>query len=138
MELGANNGQNAFTLDLARQSVDYWNNRAAQILSDSEASDSTSALKSYSHDTVAAANLLAAHDFGAEAEQAYRTATQFWPGNPESVNGLAELLLHNGRADEAEQIVNDFEQKYPDQRSTLERVRAGWRAVIGATQPPKP
>jgi hypothetical protein len=133
MELSANNEQNTFTPDVASQSVDYWNKRAAQILSDPEASES--ALRSYSHDTVAAANLLAAHDFGAEAEQAYRLATQVWPGNPESANGLAELLSQNGRADEAERLVNDFEQKYPDQRATLERFRAGWKAVIGTAQP---
>ena len=68
-------------------------------------------LKSYSHDTVAAAHLLAPHDFTVEAEQAYRSATAICPWNPESVNGLADLLSGSGRADEAERIVNEFEQK---------------------------
>ena len=83
-------------------------------------------LKSYSHDAVSTANLLAAHGFYSEAEQAYRLATQLWPGNPESIGGLAELLASGGREDEAGQILEDFARKYPDQRKDLERVRAAW------------
>jgi hypothetical protein len=39
--------------------------------------------------------------------------------------------------DEAQQIVNDFEQKYPDERAILERFRAESRVIMGA-QPTKP
>src|SRR5262245_24489953 len=81
MELRAQDGQNAFTPERAGQTLDYWRNEAQQILADPDAVASPATLKSYSHDTVAAANLLAAHDFVAEAEQAYRLATQLWPSN---------------------------------------------------------
>ena len=137
MELHGQDGQNPFTVERAAQSLDYWRNTAQQILSDPEATGSPDVLKSYSHDAVSAANLLAAHSFYSEAEQAYRLATQLWPGNPESIAGLAELLASGGREDEAGQILEDFARKYPDQRKDLERVRAAWR-FVGPAQAPQP
>jgi hypothetical protein len=137
MELRAVDDPNTFTSERAQQSLDYWRNRADQILSDPEAVGSSEVLKSYSHDTVAAAHLLAAHGLGVEAEQAYRLATTICPWNPESVNGLADLLSGSGRVTEAEQVVNEFEQKYPEQRAILERFRAESR-VIMSPQPVKP
>ncbi|MBL9171609.1 MAG: tetratricopeptide repeat protein [Verrucomicrobiales bacterium] len=128
MELGAQADQNGFTPEQAAQSLDYWRNRAEQAFSDPEAIHSEYALKSYSHDTVSAANLLAAHNFTAEAEEAYRLASQLWPGNPESVAGLADSLVRNGRVNEARQLVSEFEQRYPDQGSGLRRMaqQHGW------------
>jgi hypothetical protein len=137
MELGARNGQNDFTTDRAAQSLDYWRDKAQQVFSDLEAISSESALKSYSHDTVSAANLLAAHNFTAEAEEAYRLAAQLWPSNPESVVGLADVLLRGGRETEARQLVGDFNQKYPDQRKDLERISAAAR-IIGPAPSAKP
>ena len=78
---------------------------------------------------MSAANLLAAHNFTAEAEEAYRLAAQLWPGNPESVAGLADILLRGGREAEARQLVGDFSQKYPDQRKDLERISAATRII---------
>ena len=92
---------------------------------------SEAALKSYSHDTVSAANLLAAHNFNAEAEQAYRLATQLWPENPESVGGLADLLAARGRQTEAQRILEDFNRQYPGRRKDLERVSSTF-TLIGA------
>jgi hypothetical protein len=129
MELGARDEQNAFTPERAAQSLDYWHGVAQQVLSDPEALGSAYALKSYSHDTVSAANLLAAHNFTAEAEEAYRLAAQLWPGNPESVAGLADLLLRGGREAEARQLVGAFRQQYPDQRNDLERISAAARMI---------
>jgi hypothetical protein len=137
MELRALEGQSAFTAERAAQSLDYWRNTARQMLADSEVSGSPVALKSYSHDATAAANLLAAHNFPAEAEQAYRLSNQLWPGNPEPVGGLADVLARSGRGDEARQIVGDFARKYPDQREALERVSGGLRRVEPA-RPPGP
>ena len=134
MELGAQNEQNSFTAERAAQSLDYWRNAAQQIFSDVEASGSDTTLKAYSHDTVSAANLLAAHNFTAEAEQAYRLAAQLWPENPESVGGLTDLLTRSGREDEARQILADFTQKYPGQLKELERARASGR-IVGPAQP---
>jgi hypothetical protein len=137
MQLRARDDQNVFTAERAQQTLDYWRNKADQIASDSAGVNSPEVLKAHSHDAVAAAHLLAAHDFTAEAEQAYRSATIICPWNPESVNGLADLLLRNGGASEADQLVNDFEQKYPKERSNLERFRTESRAIMEA-QPTKP
>ena len=137
MELRAQDGQNTFTAERAAQSLDYWRNTAQQILSDPEANSSPAALKSYSHDTVAAANLLTEHHFSVEAEQAYRLATQLWPENPESVGGLADLLVRTGRENEARQLFEQFIREHPSQRKELDRIRAAI-PIIGPAQPAKP
>ncbi len=137
MELRAQDGQNTFTAERAAESLDYWRNATQQILSDPEAANSPTALKSYSHDTVAAAHLLAAHNFTAEAEQAYRLAAQLWPENPESVGGLADLLLRSGREEEARQVFEEFIRQHPDQQKDLDRTSAAWR-LISHAQPGKP
>ena len=134
MELQARDEQNTFTAERAAQSLDYWRNAAQQILSDPEAAGSDAALKSWSHDTVAAANLLASHSFGAEAEAAYRLGTQLWPGNPESAGGLADLLAASGRENEAKQLLDDFARKYPDQLKDLERSSSAVRFLWTAKQ----
>ena len=137
MQLNAANQDNTFTAERAAQSLDYWRNAAQQVLSDPEASSSEAALRSYSHDAVAAANLLAAHNFPADAEEAYRVATQLWPGNPESAGALADLLAASGREAEARQLLGDFVQNYPDQQQALERTRAGM-TLLWTTKSPGP
>jgi hypothetical protein len=129
MELGAQDAQNAFTAERAAQSLDYWRHAAQGIFSDPEAMGSTYALKSYSHDTVAAANLLAAHHFTVEAEEAYRIAAHLWPGNPGSIAGLADILLRDGREVQARQLIQNFALKHPDQREDLERISAAVRSI---------
>ncbi len=136
MELNAHDDQKTFTPERATQSLDYWRNATQQVLSDFDATGSEDALKSYSHDAVSAANLLAAHNFSSEAEETYRLATQLWPANPESAGGLANLLAASGKGDEARQLLDDFSRKYPDQRKTLERLAAGMK--ITWTSAPKP
>ena len=82
-------------------------------------------------------NLLAAHNYTTEAEQAYRLSSQLWPGNPEPVFSLAKLLASSGREDEARQMLGDFGQKYPDQQKALEQLRATFR-FVGPAQTPQP
>jgi hypothetical protein len=125
MELNAQNDQNTFTAERAAQSLDYWRNAAQQVLSDVDSSGSETVLRSYSHDASAAANLLAAHNFDSQAEETYRLATQLWPGNPECVGGLANLLAATGREAEAQQLLDNFSKQYPDLRKTLENITAG-------------
>ena len=127
MELNAG-GQDSFTPDVAAQSLDYWRTTAEQLLADPAASSSDATMKSYSHDTAAAANLLASHNFDSEAEQAYRIATQLEPANVEAVAGLSKILARTGRADEAQQLLDNFASKYPDQRGTLDKL--AWHATF--------
>lgn len=120
MELNAQSAQNQFTADMATQSVDYWSSMAQTLLSDPNVTDSSYALRSYSHDVNATANLLAANNFTDQAEQAYELASQIYPGNPETVNGLAKLLTQTGHADQAQALLNQFASEYPDQRSAVQ------------------
>jgi len=133
MELGARDEQNTFTASHATQYLDYWRDAAQRVLFDAEGAGSETALKSYSHDTVSAANLLAAHNFNTEAEQAYRLAAQLWPENPESAGGLAGLLAASGRQNEAQRILDDFNRQYPGRQKDLERVRSTF-TLIGAAR----
>lgn len=135
MELGARAGQDGLTAEQAAQSLDYWKNTAQQLLADPETTGSTTALKAYSHDTVAAANLLAAHHFTDEAEQAYRLATRLWPESPESAYALAGLLARGGRVAEAQQVLADFAQQSPDQKKASESASAATRLVSPAPKP---
>ena len=129
MELGVPDAQTTFTADRAAQSLDYWQSIAQAVLADPQAAGSDAALKSYSHDANSTANLLAAHNFTAEAEQAYGLASQIWPGNLEAVEGLAGILTQTGRATEAQQLLDNFVRNYPDQRPAIETFRG---TIVGA------
>src|ERR1043166_2245554 len=137
MELRARDGQNAFTPELAAQSLDYWRAATQELLSDPTAAASEEALLANSHNIVAAANLLAAHNYMAEAEQAYRLSSQLWPANPEPIGGLSELLFRAGRADEARQLLDDFARKNPGEREAMERIRATWSVVAAKGASPQ-
>ena len=132
MELNARNNENTFTPERAANYLNRWRQTADSIFANPLASPSEAALKSYSHDTVSAANLLASHNYAAEAEQAYRLAAQLWPENPESVGGLADLLAANGRENEARALLQNFQRTYPARKKDLERVSDfKWTLVIG-------
>jgi hypothetical protein len=112
MELGVQDVQNSFTGETANQAVNYWRDAAQQFVSDADTPDSAARL-SYAKMAAAQAALLADHKYGAEAEQAYRVAVQISPVSPEAVYGLGQLLATTGRADEARQLVGDFERAHP-------------------------
>ena len=132
MELRAQDGPNAFTADRAAQTLDYWRTATQQVLSDPVASGSTEALKSYAHDAQAAANLLAAHGFNTEAEQAYRLALEIYPANADIASRLAKLFANTGRADEGRQLVEDFGRRYPNERTSDEEFRG---SILFTTRP---
>ncbi|MBI5384685.1 MAG: tetratricopeptide repeat protein [Verrucomicrobia bacterium] len=113
MELGVQDVQNSFTRDSAAQAVNYWRDTAQQFLSDTAASADSAPRLSYAKMAAAQAALLADHQYGAEAEQAYRVAVQISPASPEAAYGLARLLATTGRAEEARQLVADFERAHP-------------------------
>ena len=124
MELNAQSDENPFNQQLAQQSVDYWRSTAQDLLADTSATGSSYTMHAYSHDVNATANLLAAHNFTSEAEEAYSLASQMWPDNPEPVSGLAQVLAQTGHVDEAQNLLNKFAAKYPDQESNS--AGAGW------------
>ena len=87
MELGVQDVQNSFTRD-GGQVVNYWRDTAQQVLSDAAAAADSPDRLTYAKMAAAQAALLAAHQYSAEAEQAYRLAMQIsrqsgsrlWPG----------------------------------------------------------
>jgi tetratricopeptide (TPR) repeat protein len=113
MELGVPDVQNSFTRETAAQALNYWRDTAQQVLSDAEAPADSADRLTYAKMAAAQATLLADHQYSAEAEQAYRLAVQISPASPEAVYGLGQLLASTGRADEARQLVADFERAHP-------------------------
>lgn len=112
MELGVPDVQNSFTRETATQAVSYWRDTAQQVLSDAEAGADSPDRLTYAKMAAAQAALLVDHQYSAEAEQAYRMAMQISPASPEAVYGLGQLLATTGRADEARQLVADFQRAH--------------------------
>jgi tetratricopeptide (TPR) repeat protein len=114
MELRA---QDAYTSERAGQSLDYWRDVAQQLMSDADTPEGSAVRKTYSKMVSSQANLMADHNFTADAEQAYRLAAQLEPSSPEAVYGLANLLANSGRNQEAQRVISDFQRRNPDQNS---------------------
>jgi hypothetical protein len=127
MELGVPDVQNSFTRETAAQAVNYWRDTAQQVLSDAEAGADSADRLTYAKMAAAQAALLADHQYSAEAEQAYRLAMQISPASPEAVYGLGQLLATTGRADEARQLVADFERAHPSKDPA-----SVWKLIFGA------
>jgi len=131
MQLNAPAGQSAITADVAEQSVDYWRSATQSLLAyPGEGDAAQNALKAYSKDVNATANLLAAHNFTAQAEEAYQLALQVYPGMPEAVTGLAQVMAQTGRADQAKALLDQFVSKYPQQKAAIQQAQAAivWSA----------
>ena len=134
MELNAVNDQAPFTADVAEQSVDYWRSATLELLAyPGEGETAENALKAYSKDVSATANLLAAHNFMSQAEQAYQLALQVCPSMPEAVTGLAQVMAQTGRAEQARALLDQFVSNYPNQRSAIEQAKGTitWTATAG-------
>jgi hypothetical protein len=117
MELRAADAQTTFNSDRATQVVDYWRDVAQQLISDADSPEGSASRKTYSKMVSCQAHLLEDHNFTADAEQAYRLAAQLEPSSPEAVYGLANLLARGGHAEEAQQLITDFQRRNPDQNS---------------------
>ena len=130
MELSARDDQNTFTSERAAQYLAQWQTTAEQALDSPEETRTPAVMKSWSHDANSAGNLLAAHNFTAEAEQAYGLSRQLWPGNPEPTAALADVMERSGRADEARKLLLEFERQYPDQSAHL-KTADSWKALMG-------
>jgi hypothetical protein len=117
MELRATDAQSSFTSERADQLLDYWRDSAQQLISDADSPEGSDPRKTYSKMVSSQAHLLEDHNFTADAEQAYQLAVQLEPSSPEAAYGLANLLAANGRTQEAQQIVTEFQRRYPEPKS---------------------
>ena len=117
MELRAADAQSTFTSERADQVLGYWRDVAQQLISDADSPEGSDPRKTYSKMVSSQAHLLEDHNFTADAEQAYRLAAQLEPGSPEAVYGLANLLARGGHTTEAQQVISDFQRRYPQQNS---------------------
>ena len=123
MQVGGAGNAAGLSPDTAQQAVSYWQNTTQQLLANPEAAGSADTLKTYSHDAVTQADMLAANQQPDAAEQAYSFASQLSPTNFEAIAGLSTVLYQNGKSDQAIQILNDFAQKNPTQQAAVDRQR---------------
>ena len=114
MELRAQDGQNAFTADAAARTLDYWRAATEQLPIGSGAGGNMDVLQAYSKLVATQAGLLAAHSFNAEAEQAYRLATEICPSSPEAVLRYVSLLSDQQRFTEALPVAETAVKADPD------------------------
>jgi len=98
-----------------QKALEYWRITTQALIGDNEAPEGSDVRKTYSHMASAQANLLANHNYTAEAEQTYRLAMEMEPSNQEAVYSLAGLLNKTGRSDEARQLVDSFAREHPSQ-----------------------
>ncbi len=113
MQLGVQDAGSSFTQQTAAEALTYWRDTAQQDFADDASAADSPARLSYAKMAAAQAALMADHHYPAEAEQAYRVALQISPASPEAVYGLGQLLATTGRADEARQLVANFERSRP-------------------------
>src|SRR6266540_5377017 len=114
MELRVQDEQNALTSERASQSVDYWRTIARQLLSDPEATDSRDVRLSYSKLVSSQAGLLLERGYVAEAEQAFRIANEMAPSSPEAVFRYVNLLVEQGRYQDAMPIAQNAVKIEPE------------------------
>lgn len=110
MQLGVQDVQSAFTRDTALQAVTYWRETAQQFQPSPDTPADAAPRLAYAKMAAAQAALLSDHGFNGEAEQAYREAVRISPASPEATYGLGRLLAASGRADEARQLLAQFER----------------------------
>jgi hypothetical protein len=107
MELRVNDEQNTLTADRATQAVDYWRATAQQLLSDPEGADSPNVRQAWSKMADDQAALLLDHKYTAQAEEAFRLANEICPWSPEAVFRYVNLLLAQGRLEDALRVADN-------------------------------
>jgi hypothetical protein len=128
MELRAPSSQEAHSAEAASQAVDYWRT-AQQIIGDSEADSDVR--MAYAKMASAQAGLLADHNLNAEADQAYRVATEICPSSPEAVFRYVNLLLTQNRLPDALQVAQTALMAAPDNLQFHSLVENLQRSVNG-------
>ena len=114
MELRVQDEQNALTAQRAAQSVDYWRTTAQQLLSDPETPEGSDPRKAYAKMVCAQAGLFLDRKFTAEAEQALQIANEICPSSPEAVFRYVNLLLGQGRWEDAVPLVQSALKAAPE------------------------
>lgn len=102
-ELRASDSANALTADRAAQTIDYWRNTTASVLTATE--PASAPREAYTKMILGQANLFADRQLTSAAEQAYQLATDLSPANPEAVFSYVKLLTAQNRFDAARQVV---------------------------------
>ncbi len=131
MELRAQDSSDAFTADAAAQALDYWRTTTQQLPIGSDTSQDQAVLRAYSKLVATQAGLLAAHDFNAEAEQAYGLATEICPDSPEAVFRYVTLLLNQQRSADAIPVVETAVKAAPDNQQLRDLLEALQKWVKG-------
>ncbi len=119
MELRVQDEQNSLTHERAAQSADYWRATAQQLLDDPEAPAALNTRMAYAKMASEQAALLDHHHHVAEAEQAYRSASEIWPSCPEAVFRLTNLLIGQNRLEEAFPVAETALNAEPGNRQFL-------------------
>jgi hypothetical protein len=129
MELRVPDAQKTFTAEAAAQAVDYWRTTSQTLLAGSDNPADSGVLKTYSKMATAQAGLLADHNFKAEAEAAYRLATDMGPSNPEAVFSYAGFLAGQKRFSEAIPVVETAANGAPDNQQFRDLLQTLKRAA---------
>jgi len=117
MELRAQDVQTTFTADTAAGALNYWRDAAQQLPVGSDIPADQEVLRAYSKLATAQAGLLAAHNFGAEAEQTYRVAIDICPDSPDAILPYVNLLVTQRRLAEAVPVVEAAVRAAPDNQN---------------------
>jgi predicted Zn-dependent protease len=123
MELRVPDSQTAFTQQTAAQAVDYWQTTANQLVNDPETPADSDPRKVYSKMASAQASLLSDHNFTAEAQQAYKAATEICPTSPEAVFGYVNLLMSHNQLAQAVPVVESAVAAAPDNQQFQDLLR---------------
>src|SRR5262249_46942230 len=128
MELRAGDGQNPLTPERATESAAYWNAISQQLPSDPSDPGAAYVLKTYSKMAAAQAALLLDHNYPAQAEANFQAANQLCPSSPEAVFGYVQLLVDQGRVNDAIAVAGNAARVAPDNhqfRDLLQRLSQG-------------
>jgi len=110
----------------AAQSVDFWRATAQQLLSDPETPDGSDPRKAYSKLVAEQAELFLDRKYPAEAEQAFRIATEICPSSPEAVFRYVNLLTGQNRMADAVSVAESAVKAAPENqqfRDLLEQLK---------------
>jgi tetratricopeptide (TPR) repeat protein len=114
MELRSGSGKEALSPEQVALTTGHWEQTVDRLMQEPEAVSSTTAREAFAHDANSQANLLAAREQSAAAEQLYRQALRLWPDNAESMHGLIEVVAGAGRREEAVRLLDGFLGKRPE------------------------